>query len=73
MQIFAAFGVKEIWRYEKEVKFYKLEEGVYLEIENSLSLPILSSKSATEFLEKSRQMKSPAWAKIIRQWIANER
>jgi hypothetical protein len=56
MPIFAAFGVKEIWRLsDDEVKFYTLEEGVYLETSNSIALPILSSQKATEFLSESRQ------------------
>lgn len=69
MPIFAAFGVKEVWRFDgKKVKFYTLEEGIYLEIENSIALPVLSGKKATEFLRESRDMKSSVWAKRIRDW-----
>lgn len=70
MPIFAAFGVKEIWRFDgKTVKFYTLEEGVYLEMEKSNALPILSSQKATEFLQESRELKSTAWTKKIRDWV----
>ncbi len=69
MPIFAAFGVKEVWRFDGEsVKFYTLEEGVYLETKKSVALPILSSEKTTEFLRESREMKSTAWAKRIRDW-----
>lgn len=72
MPIFAAFGVKEIWRFDgKVVKFYTLEEGVYLETENSIALPVLSGKKATEFLRESRDMKSSVWARRIRDWAKN--
>ena len=73
MPIFAAFGVKEVWRFDREkVKFYTLEEGVYLEIEKSIALPILSSKKATEFLSGSRTMKSTVWTKKIRDWVKRQ-
>lgn len=74
MPIFAAFGVKEVWRFDGEnVKFYTLEEGVYLESEKSPALPVLSSRKATEFLRDSRKLKSTAWAKKIRDWTREEK
>ncbi|CAN5178615.1 Uma2 family endonuclease [soil metagenome] len=69
MPIFAAFGVSEVWRFaDNIVKFYILQEGVYLETKTSLALPILSSEQTAEFLRESREMKSTAWAKQIRDW-----
>lgn len=69
--IFAALGVPEIWRYDSNdecVRFYRLDNGKYREIENSLSIPILTSLSATEFLENSRSVSSTAWVKQVREW-----
>ena len=74
MPIFAAFGVAEVWRLAGEtIKFYVLQEGVYLETKTSLALRILSSEKATKFLRESREMKSTAWAKRIREWAQAER
>ena len=74
MPIFAAFGVKEVWRFDgKILKFYTLEKGVYLETETSIALPILSSKKAYEFLRDSRALKSIQWAKKIREWVKTEK
>ncbi|MGI8641380.1 MAG: Uma2 family endonuclease [Pyrinomonadaceae bacterium] len=74
MPIFAAFGVSEVWRFAGSiVKFYILQEGVYLETKTSLALPILSGKQATEFLLESRKMKSTAWAKRIRDWTREDK
>jgi len=71
MPIFSAFGVKEIWRFNKnQIKFYALEEGVYLEAKMSLALPVLSSERATEFLLDARETNSTAWVKKIREWVA---
>lgn len=74
MPIFAAFGVKEIWRFDgQNVRFYTLEDKVYLETETSITLPMLSSKQTTEFLQESREIKSTAWAKKVREWINTEK
>lgn len=74
MPIFAAFGVREVWRFDGEsVKFYALEQGVYLEIETSVALPILTGKQATEFLLASRELTSIIWAKQIRDWVNGEK
>ncbi|MDQ3749772.1 MAG: Uma2 family endonuclease [Acidobacteriota bacterium] len=72
MPIFAVFGVAEIWRFtKKQVKFYVLQESVYLEAKMSLALPILSSEQATEFLLDARVINSTVWAKKIREWVAS--
>ncbi len=74
MPIFAAFGVKEVWRFDgKTIKFYALEDGIYLETETSVALPILTSKKADEFLRDSRKLKSTAWAKQIRDWVKKQK
>ncbi len=70
MPVFAAFGVSEVWRFNKEkVKIYILEDKVYLETETSSAIPVLSSQKATELLLESRKMGKLAWVKMIRNWI----
>lgn len=69
--IFAALGVPEVWRFDsndEQVRFYRLENGKYREIENSLAMPILTSRRATEFLEESRELSSTTWVKRVREW-----
>ncbi|MBA2493205.1 MAG: Uma2 family endonuclease [Acidobacteria bacterium] len=73
LPIYAALGVSEVWLYKGEkVIFYKLYGGVYQEISNSLSLPILSSEKTTEFLQKGLKESSSKWFKEVRRW-ANKR
>ena len=70
MPVFAAFGVKEVWRFNKdEVRFYILENRVYIETETSFALPLLSSKKATELLLESRKTGNLAWVKLIKDWV----
>lgn len=54
-EIYSAFGVKEIWRYDgKNFEIYELKKnGEYKEIKQSKSLPILTAKVLNEFLNKS--------------------
>jgi Uma2 family endonuclease len=73
--IFAALGVPEVWRFDsndEQVRFYRLENGKYREIENSLAIPILTSRRTTEFLEESRALSSTAWAKRVREWTRGD-
>lgn len=70
--IFAALRLPEVWRYDVKndcAIFYRLENGNYVEIENSLALPLLTSQMATDFLHGSRETKSSVWAKQVRQWV----
>lgn len=71
--LFAALGVPEIWRCENErLMIYRLENGRYAESERSLALPLLTSEQATRFLSESREMKSSAWARHVRQWVSEQ-
>jgi Uma2 family endonuclease len=70
MPVFAAFGVKEVWRFsDDEVRFYVLENKVYIETETSFSIPILSSNKATELLLEARKTGNLAWVKLIKNWV----
>lgn len=52
--IYAALGVSEIWLYdEKQMHFYLLREGRYVEVGQSQALPMLTSQILTGFLERS--------------------
>ncbi len=71
MPVFAAFGVKEVWRFDgKNLRFYVLEEGVYLETAMSIELPILSNEKAFEFLRDSQKLGNVTWAKKIKNWVS---
>ena len=69
MPIYAALGVAEVWLYKGErVEFFKLEGEEYREIENSIALPILSGKQATEFLKAGLSESSSKWFQMVRDW-----
>ncbi len=56
-EIYAAFGGKEIWRYDgKKFEMYELQKSAdYKEIKKSKSLRILTAKVLTDFLNQSNE------------------
>lgn len=70
MPIYAALGVSEVWLYKGDkIEFYKLYGEFYQETSDSLVFPMLSSKKATEFLQKGLTESSSKWFKEVREWI----
>jgi Uma2 family endonuclease len=54
--IFARFGIPEVWRYDGEsFTMYELEQGQYVEVSASRSLPLLTAALLGEFLDRSKQ------------------
>ncbi len=67
-EIYAALNVEEIWRCDgTNFQLYKLVEGKYETIENSLSLPLISGKLLSEFLQISYEMSQTAMLKEFRE------
>lgn len=52
--IYAAFGIREFWRFDKNaLKIYELDEfGSYLEVQQSVAFPILTGSILNEFLQR---------------------
>ena len=71
LSIFAAAGVPEVWVYRNDqIEILGLESNRYHKRTESLSLPGVADNTLTEFLRSSRTMKSPAWIRSIRDWVA---
>ena len=67
--IFAAFGVKEIWRYDGEIlEIGKLEDDVYLKMEASEILSGVAAEKLTEFINESGNLSRLEWQKEVRAW-----
>lgn len=57
LQLYAAIGVPELWRYNgKELFIYKLENGKYLQCENSPIFEAINIKEIPTFLEKQKKI-----------------
>lgn len=66
-EIYADLKVEEIWRCDgTNFQIYKLVEGKYEAVENSFSLPLISGKLLTEFLQISYEKNQTAMLKEFR-------
>lgn len=73
MPIYAALGVSEVWLYKGlEVEFFQLFGKNYHKVSHSISIPILSSKKATEFLAKWHTTTPNEWFKEVKDWAKLE-
>ena len=67
--LMATFGVKEIWQSKKKrLKILWLEDGEYVEREESGVFPHLTSAILNGFIETSKTQSRLAWRKEIREW-----
>jgi Uma2 family endonuclease len=68
--IYSALGVSELWRYNgRELKFYQLVEGEYVECELSLAFPFVSVSDMSRFIEQSKTLGEIALLKSFRAWV----
>lgn len=71
--IYAQFGVAEVWRYDGErASIFVIEDGGYVEVVRSKSLPLLTATDVSRFVEESKTTKRRAWIRKVREW-ARER
>ena len=69
LQLYAAMGVPEFWRYNGEVwRIYYLREGIYEELGQSKTFPIVPKVKLYEFLATARQDEVEAEL-ALRQWL----
>lgn len=74
LPIYAALGVPEVWLYKGEtVEFFWLDGDEYRRIEYSIALPILSSETATEFLNKGLSESPSVWVRTVREWAREKK
>ncbi|OLE52380.1 MAG: hypothetical protein AUG51_18375 [Acidobacteria bacterium 13_1_20CM_3_53_8] len=68
--IYAAFGVPEIWRYDgHQARIYHLANETYAEASTSSAFPILTADALTEFLELSKTQGQTATLTAFRKWL----
>ncbi|MBW4478714.1 MAG: Uma2 family endonuclease [Tolypothrix brevis GSE-NOS-MK-07-07A] len=65
--IYSALGIAELWRYNgRDLKFYQLREGQYIECEFSIAFPIISVSDISGFIQRSKTMGEIALLKSFR-------
>ncbi|MBD2004217.1 MULTISPECIES: Uma2 family endonuclease [Cyanophyceae] len=72
-EIYSALGVTELWRYDgRNLKFYQLAEGKYIECEFSIAFPIVSVTEISRFIEQSKSIGEIALLKSFRAWVRDK-
>jgi Uma2 family endonuclease len=70
LEIYAALGVPEVWRYDGEtLTIYCLGEGSYSTQEASAVLPLLQRSDILRFLQISQTMGETSWVREFRRWV----
>jgi len=68
--IYSALRIAELWRYNgRDLKFYQLREGQYVECEFSIAFPIVSVSDISRFIQQSKTMGEIALLKLFRAWV----
>lgn len=68
--IYSALGVTELWRYDgKDLKFYQLLDGEYVECGFSIAFPIISVNEISRFIQQSKSIGEIALLKSFRAWV----
>jgi|SRR5262249_517467 len=74
LPLYAALGVPEVWRCDRgSLTILRLVGGAYGEFESSAVLPPLTIQVVSDFIAQSRSLKSTAWLKKLRHWVAQNR
>ncbi|MBG1263244.1 Uma2 family endonuclease [Nostoc commune] len=70
LNIYAALGVGELWRYDGEVlKFYQLVESQYIEIKFSIAFPLISVIDMNRFIQQSKTMDEIDLVQSFSAWV----
>ncbi|MDX1980237.1 MAG: Uma2 family endonuclease [Bryobacteraceae bacterium] len=68
--IFAAIGVREVWRYHSgEVTMFALSGGGYQNLDRSRFLPRLSAAAVSKFVEDSRHQAPGDWFESLKAYL----
>ena len=67
--LYAVLGVREVWRYEKVLEIWMLDQSRYIRRATSAAVPIFTDKLVSELLLASFTMKRPAWLRQTRKRI----
>jgi Uma2 family endonuclease len=69
LSVFAATGVKEVWRYRPQnLTIFRLEDGAYRTMESSEALPGAHQDDILLLIGESLIMPRPTWIQRVREW-----
>ena len=75
LEIYAAFGVPELWRYDgSQLRVYSLNTAKqYMSVNRSPTFPLIDLDGLTQQLELSASSDLSTWGLSFRQWVQQQR
>ena len=67
--LYAALRVPEMWRYEKSLEIWVLDNGGYVRHPSSMAIPILNETIVSELVEAENNLKTLEWRRLTRSKI----
>lgn len=73
LQLYAAMGIPEFWRYNGTVlRIYQLQSGQYVEVNQSITFTTVPVTEIPRFLKESRNVGEIACTKNFRSWVRQQ-
>ncbi|OUL35396.1 hypothetical protein BV372_11080 [Nostoc sp. T09] len=73
LQLYAAIGIPEFWRYNGSVlRIYKLESGQYLEVQVSPTFTPVAVREMPRFIQESKQNGEITTTRAFRTWVRGQ-
>jgi hypothetical protein len=68
--ILAAIDVLEVWRFDgAQIGLFRLSEGKYVKVDESITLPGVTSEVINRLLEASKTLKRTDWLRLVRESV----
>ena len=68
--ILASMGVLEVWRFDgAQIDLFRLSEGRYVKVDESIALPGVTSEVINRLLEASKTLKRTDWLRLVRESV----
>ncbi|OUL27811.1 hypothetical protein BV378_08610 [Nostoc sp. RF31YmG] len=73
LQLYAAMGIPEFWRYNGSVlRIYRLEDGQYLEVQVSHTFMPVTVSEIPRFIQQSKQNGEITTTRTFRNWVKGQ-
>jgi Uma2 family endonuclease len=70
LPIYASLGVPELWRFDgKTLKFYQLNNGIYISVDRSPTFSWLPAEIVLEYLQKRLQLGEMQAIQAFKAWL----
>ena len=73
LDIYAALGVPEVWRYDgTKLQVYELgSDGCYIAVNHSIAFPSIPLENFTDHLNRRNETDELTWTRMFREWVRN--